>query len=139
MFLSYRNQSIDLQSKSMNCFYMIGTFVIKELRKRESRNWINCILLLDIFSSEPMGLFSRGLIYNFIISVLANWVGLHSDGVYTQVSLYVAVTVFNIYIYIYIYIYIGIINNKCFYDQFFVLSLTLFSQFVKWKFWKAGL
>ena len=77
---------------------------MKELRKSESRNWINCIFLLDIFSLEPKGLFSRGLIYNLIVFMLANWVGLYSDGVYTQVSLYVAVTVFNIYIYIYIYI-----------------------------------
>ena len=33
MFQSYKNESLDLQSKSSDGFYMMGTLVVKGLKK----------------------------------------------------------------------------------------------------------
>ena len=38
MFLSYRNQSIDLQSNSVDWFLYVGTSLMKELRAKTSFN-----------------------------------------------------------------------------------------------------
>ena len=38
MFSSYRNQSVDLQTKSTGCFYMIGTLVVNELIRFTQKN-----------------------------------------------------------------------------------------------------
>ena len=42
--LSYRNQSIDLLCKSMDCFYMIETSVMKDLKWKRFPLWVKKII-----------------------------------------------------------------------------------------------
>ena len=57
MLPSYRNQSVDLESKSTDCFYMIGTLVVKGLNEfYYHSNVFRCYL-------QKCGQWKRNLVY----------------------------------------------------------------------------
>ena len=52
MFPSYRNQSVDLQSKSTDWFFMMGTLVVKGLSELSHRyGEVNGHYIFDVFQN----------------------------------------------------------------------------------------